>query len=97
MVHLHDMGESNHIVHLNSASFSQTYKDNNAHDFKVRLPELISLEPVGEWYCCVKQCSVGFHFSAPLYLSSDICHDSVAGEKKTPCLEGHSSKDICHL
>lgn len=80
------MGESIHIIHVNSASSSETYKNNAAHDFKIRLPELISLEPVGDWYCCVKQCSIGFHFPAPLYLCTDICHDSVAGEKKLPVL-----------
>jgi len=80
------MGERVHILHLNSSSSEQTYSDNRVEDFRFHLPVPLTLEPVGDWFCCIRQCSFGFAFPGPLYLCCDICQDSIAGERKLPVL-----------
>lgn len=81
------MAEDLHILHLNSEASRGTYRDNTVENFRCRLPERLILEPAGEWYACLRQCSFGFNFTqSPLYLCCDICHESTAGERKLPVL-----------
>ena len=76
-----------HILHLNSEASRESYKNNRVEDFRCRLPDRLVLDPAGEWYACLRQCSFGFAFTrSPLYLCCDICDDSIAGERKLPVL-----------
>ena len=73
-------------VYLNSAASHDTFPENTSASFTQLLPERISLDPPGEWYCRLTSCNLGF---APLkahYLLCDCCSESVAGEWKKPVL-----------
>jgi hypothetical protein len=80
------MDERVHIVYLNSAETSKTYSEDRAVDFTIRLPQSLQLEPVGDWYCCLRQCSFGFAFPAPLYVCCDAVTESSAGTRRLPVL-----------
>ena len=76
-----------HLLHLNSSSSKDTYPENKAEDFVCRLPEPLLLNPVGEWYACLRQCWFGFQFTdSPLYVCCDACCDVITGERKLPAL-----------
>ena len=67
-------------VYLNSAASHETFPENTSASFTQLLPERISLDPPGEWYCRLTSCNLGF---APLkahYLLCDCSSESVAGE-----------------
>lgn len=80
------MNERVHIVYLNSAAFSETYTDNRVEDFTVRLARPLQLNPIGDWYCCLKQSSFGFSFPGPLYVCCNLCVESTAGSRQLPVL-----------
>lgn len=76
-----------HVLHVNSSASRGTFTDNTPSDFRIRLPERLTLEPAGRWYVCLKQCAVGFSFSkSPLYLCCDLSVDIPCGEIKLPVL-----------
>ena len=81
------MGDDVHVLHLNSGSSQEAYPNNEPRDFVCRLPQPLVLEPLGEWYVCLRQCSIGFHFTdSPLYVCCQQCSEVVAGEKRLPVL-----------
>lgn len=80
------MSERVHIVYLNSASSSDTYTENRVEDFTVRLAQPLQLDPLGEWFCCIKQSSFGFSFPGALYICCDACVESTAGSRLLPVL-----------
>ena len=85
--------EEVHVLHLNSKSSADTYSENKPEDFVCRLPQTLVLEPAGEWYACLRQCSFGFTFTqSPLYVCCDVCSDVIAGERKLPVLRVVHSK-----
>jgi hypothetical protein len=73
-------------VYLNSAASEQTFPENTAASFTQVLPERISLDPPGEWYCRLTSCELGFKVIKPYYLLCDCCTESIAGEWKKPVL-----------
>ena len=77
-----------HLLHLNSSSSAETYPENKLEDFVCKLPQTLILEPVGEWYACLRQCYFGFQFNtdSALYLCCDACTDVISGERKLPVL-----------
>ena len=86
-------GEQVHILHVNSESSAETYSGNKPEDFVCKLPQTIVLEPTGEWYACLRQCSFGFPFTqSPLYVCCDVCSDVITGERKLPALRVVHSK-----
>lgn len=87
VIRLTSMERSVHILHLNSLASEQSSSDaKSASDFTVKLPETISLSPVGDWFCSLKQCYLGFSWSYPLFVCCDLCEESVGGERKLPIL-----------
>ncbi len=98
MVHTHcrRMEQSVHIVHLNSNSSFDVYEDNTAVDFTVKLCETLSLEPLGEWYCSLKQCylGAGFTFSYPVYACCPLVAESFAGDRRLPTLRVIHAKKL---
>jgi len=80
------MAESVHVLHFNSFSSIESHPGNELRDFVCRLPQPLVLEPLGEWYACLKQCSFGFVFSDALYVCCDLCSDVIAGERRLPVL-----------
>lgn len=77
------MDERTHLVYLNSGISSER---DRADDFTVILPEQLRLEPVSEWYCCLRQCAFGFAFPGPLYVCCDAVAESSAGTRRLPVL-----------
>jgi hypothetical protein len=75
-----------HTVYVNSAASSETYSENTSDDFVVRLAEPLRLDPVGEWFCCLRQCAFGFTFPSPLYVCCDAVGESSAGTRRLPVL-----------
>ena len=85
-----------HILYLNSSveADSGASEDVRPDDFTLRLPEVLRLEPLGEWFCCLKQCYLGFNLSYPLYLCCSFCSESFAGERKLPVLRVIHKKEV---
>lgn len=52
----------------------------------MHLPEIIELDGVGEWVCCLVQCSLGLKYNGPYFLCTDFCADSIASDVKLPVL-----------
>ncbi len=75
------------LVHLNSAVAQSGFSENVPEDFTCLLPEVLDLDPVGSWYICLKDCSVGFDVTRPVYVCCDICQESIAGDSKLPVLK----------
>ena len=74
-----------HTVHLHSTSSTSVYEENYCWDFTTVLPRVIVLDSVDEWCCSLVQCYTP-KFVKPLYLCSNICEDSVAGQRRLPVL-----------
>jgi len=88
------MERSVHILHLNSSAGIGTSTSSSPHDFIVQLPEALSLDPIGEWFCCLKQCYLGFNWSYPLYLCCSLCSETIAGDRKLPVLRVIHKKEV---
>jgi hypothetical protein len=83
-------------IYLNSEESKRTYPDNDSGSFTQLLPERVTLEPTGKWYCRVTSCNAGFRLTKPHYLLCDFCNESIVGERKKPilCLLYHKISEI---
>ncbi len=83
-------------IYLNSEASKQTFPFNDSGTFTQLLPERLTLEPQGKWYCRVTSCNAGFRLSKPHYLLCDFCNESIVGQRKKPilCLLHHKVSEI---
>ncbi len=86
------MEQRTHILHLNSDT--ATKYSSKPHDFTVVLSEELTLEPVGEWYCMLKQSYLGFKVAYPLYLCCSVCSETLAGDRRLPVLRVVQKKEV---
>ncbi len=86
------MAQRRHIVHLNSSTAIKS--SSKPHDFTVTLPEELSLEPLGEWWCCLKQSYLGFKVAYPIYLCCSVCGETFAGDRRLPVLRVVQKKEV---
>jgi hypothetical protein len=88
------MDQSVHIVHLNSDSSLSVHSHNRPDDFTVKLSETLSLDPLGDWYCSLKQCYLGFNFSYPVYACCSLVSESFAGDRRLSTLRVLHGKKV---
>ena len=83
-------------IYLNSEASKQTFHLNDSCTFTQLLPERLTLEPQGKWYCRVTSCNAGFRLSKPHYLLCDLCNESIVRQRKKPilCLLHHKVSEI---
>lgn len=94
---LTEMNRRLHVVYANSASSSNYHPENRIDDFTLSLAQPLQLDPVGEWFCCLRQCAFGFSFPGPLYVCCDVCEESTAGSKRLPVLRVvHQRKEVIY-
>lgn len=72
-------------IYLSSDDSPLHFPSNTAWDFTTQLPERMHLE--GEWQCGLLEVHLPeVDSDQALYLCSDMCSDSIVGEKKLPVL-----------
>ena len=78
--------ERQFYVHLSSRDSMQYFPGNNTSRFTVKLPEILHLN--GQWE--VALCEIGLPKAKPqpkkLLVCSEICNESIIGEKRLPLL-----------
>ena len=78
--------EQQFYVHLSSRDSMQYFPRNNTSRFTVKLPEILHLN--GQWE--VALCEIGLPKAKPqpkkLLVCSEICNESIIGEKRLPLL-----------
>jgi hypothetical protein len=69
---------------LSSGDSKNLHPANNASDFTVQLPRIISLE--GQWECGLTEIDVNGGLPEPLYLCTDACIESYVKNTSLPLL-----------
>lgn len=77
--------ENTHHIYFSSGDSRATFPDNSPSSFRCLLPERLQLIG-GNWWCALLELRLPETPSDLLYLCSDICHESIAGQFKLPVL-----------
>lgn len=75
------------VVHmyLSSEDSRKSFPSNTSSNFRCLLPERLQLTE-GKWRCALLELRLPEPVQQPLYLCSNICEESIAGEFKLPIL-----------
>ena len=80
-------------IHLSSLDSQTRFPTNTGSDFRVQLPEELTL-PRGEWTLGLTAAHLSSLPETPVFICSDICEETVVGEKKLPVLALITEKQV---
>ena len=69
---------------LSSTDSNVKYVNNTAYDFRVQLPRPIHLQ--GHWTVSLTELQIPLNNNNPLLICTDLCENSIIGEKELPVL-----------